>query len=41
MLATPASVSLAASDKIAAMEAAGIKVAATPAEMGATLVSLL
>ncbi|MCB9549382.1 MAG: succinate--CoA ligase subunit alpha [Myxococcales bacterium] len=31
----------AASDKIAAMEAAGIKVAATPAEMGATLVSLL
>ncbi|MEZ4464591.1 MAG: succinate--CoA ligase subunit alpha [bacterium] len=31
----------AASDKIAAMEAAGIKVAATPAEMGARLVSRL
>src|SRR5690606_28669793 len=31
----------AASDKIAALEAAGIKVAPTPAEMGVTLKSLL
>ncbi|MGE3675133.1 MAG: succinate--CoA ligase subunit alpha, partial [Polyangiaceae bacterium] len=30
-----------ASDKIAALEAAGVKVAPTPAEMGVTLKSLL
>ena len=31
----------AAKDKIAALEAAGIKVAKSPAEMGRTLVSIL